>query len=147
MNHPAFRSWSHGAALVAVLAVALGACGRAPATPPPTFAPDVGLADFWVNPASLPLAADAKSISGFIRERECASGQSPEGRIVGPRIEYAANAVTVTFGVTKLGTAECPSNPAYSITIFLAEPLGNRRVLDGGSTPPRDATVEPVPGG
>jgi hypothetical protein len=130
-----------------VLAVSLGACGR-PTPAPATFGPGVGLADFWVNPASLPLAADAKSISGFIREQACASGQSPEGRIQGPRIEYGTSSITVTFGVTKVGpAAECPSNPKYSITIFLAEPLGNRNLLDGGSDPPRDATVEPALGG
>jgi hypothetical protein len=36
-------------------------------------------------------------------------------------------AVTVTFGVRSIGgTADCQSNPKYSITIFLAEPLGTR---------------------
>jgi hypothetical protein len=143
---PVVNAWFRGFVLVAALAVALGACAARPTTPPVTFGPDVGLAQFWVNPASLPLAADATSISGFIREQECASGQSPEGRIIGPRIEYASDSITVTFGVTKVG-GDCPSNPSYSITIFLAEKLGNRRVLDGGSTPARDATVEPAGGG
>lgn len=138
-----------GIALATVLASALGACVPArPPVPPVTFGPDVGFADFWVNPATLPVAADALSISGFIREQACANGDSPEGRIVGPRIEYGTDAVTVTFGVKEIGpAAECPGNPKYSITIFLAEPVGNRRVLDGGATPPRDATVEPAIGG
>ena len=146
MTRGAVGPWFRGAALAAALAVALGACGARPTTPPVTFGPEVGLANFWVNPASLPLAADAKSIGGFIRELGCAGGKSPEGRIIGPRIEYGADTVTVTFGVTK-DPGDCPSNPKYSITIFLAEPLGNRKVLDGGSTPPRDALVEPAIGG
>jgi hypothetical protein len=138
------RPFALGVALVALV----GACGARPSAPPVTFGPDVALADFWVNPASLPLAADATSISGFIRERECASATTPEGRIVGPRIEYGPESVTVTFGVRKVsGAATCPGNPKYSITIFLAEKVGSRKVLDGGSTPPRDATVEPGPAG
>jgi hypothetical protein len=131
--------------LLAVLVVLVGGCGLGrPSAPPATFGPDVGLADFWVNPRSLPLKPDAKSINAVIREQACANGASPRGRVVGPHIEYGTDAITVTFGVQK-SPGDCPSNPPFEITIFLAEEIGNRRILDGGSTPPRDAMVEPAP--
>lgn len=143
------RASFRSVALVAVLAALVGGCAQArPSVAPVTFGPEVGPADFWVAPGSLPLDPAALSISGFIREQACASGTPPDGRIVGPTIEYGSAAVTVTFGVRKIaGGADCPSNPKYSITIFLAEALGSRQLLDGGTTPARDATVEPSPGG
>ncbi len=100
-----------------------------------------GTAGWWVDPAQLPLPATATRIDGFLHEQACASGTSPEGRIVGPEIVYHPDAVTVTFGVRPIG-GTCPSNPWFPITVELAEQLGGRALIDGGSG--RDATIDPT---
>jgi hypothetical protein len=133
----------HLAILVAALLLVAG-CAAAPAsqTRPPSFAPDAGQADWWVNPADLPLAATTRTIHGFLHEQACASGSSPEGRILGPWIEYRSDAIVVTYRVRVIG-GTCQGNGSYPITISLAEGLGSRSLLDGGVDPPRDASSDP----
>jgi hypothetical protein len=137
------RAGRHLAVLVAAV-VLVASCAATPGSPtrPPSFAPDAGQADWWVNPADLPLAPTAGTIHGFLREQACASGSSPEGRILGPWIEYRSDAIVVTYRVRVIG-GTCPSNPSYPITISLAENLGSRGLLDGGVDPPRDASSDP----
>jgi len=106
----------------------------------PQAAPS-GPASWWVDPVALPLADDARVISGFIRERACASGTSPEGRVLEPTIEYSAVAIIITFSVEMLPSGRCPSNPAYPVEVHLAEPVAGRALLDGSDGPPRDATA------
>jgi hypothetical protein len=108
-----------------------------------TFGPDAGRADWWVDPAELPLPRHTQVVRGFLEERACASGQSPEGRIYGPIIEYGADAIIVTYAVREIG-GRCPSNPRFPIAIHLAEPLGGRALFDGGVDPPRDASIDPT---
>jgi hypothetical protein len=103
-----------------------------------------GRADWWVDAEALPLPPETTVIHGFLQERECASGGSPEGRIVGPRVEYGPEAIVVTFRVRSVGGGTCPSNPLFPVTIELTEPLGGRALLDGGVNPPRDATIDPT---
>jgi hypothetical protein len=124
--------------------VLLAGCAAAStsATRPPSFAPEVGRADWWVNPAYLPLARATRTIHGLLREQACASGGSPAGRILGPWIEYRSDAIVVTYRVRVVG-GRCPMNPTYPITINLAEDLGSRSLLDGGVDPPRDASSDP----
>lgn len=110
-------------------------------TPSVSFGPDAGRADWWLDPADLPLKPDTRVLRGFLQERECASGQSPEGRILGPRIEYRVDEVIVTFRVREIG-GRCPSNPSYPVTIALDEPLGDRVLVDGGTG--RDAAIDPT---
>jgi hypothetical protein len=135
---------------IALLAATIAACGpvapgaTGPASGTLPFDPSAGRADWWVAATDLPLDAQAQLVHGFLEERACASGGSPEGRITGPRIEYRADAVVVTFTVREVGTATCPSNPRFAVTISLAEPVGDRKLLDGGVDPPRDATVDPT---
>lgn len=109
---------------------------------PASFAPDEGQADWWIDPAGLPLGSTTRTIHGFLQEQACASGTSPEGRILGPWIEYRADAIVITYRVRVIG-GRCPSNPSYPVTIQLAEDLGSRSLLDGGVDPPRDAQVDP----
>lgn len=105
---------------------------------------DVSVATWWVDPVAGALSAETTVIPAIISEQACASGQSPEGRVLDPVIEYRADAVVVTISVTKrIGGQDCPGNPDFPIEIKLAEPLGERALLDGGSIPPRDATTTP----
>lgn len=134
---------------IALLAATVAACGSVdPASTGPVsgtlpFDPSAGRADWWIASTELPLDPQARVLRGFLQERACASGGSPEGRITGPRIEYRADAVVVTFTVREVGGV-CPSNPRFAVTINLAEPVADRLVLDGGVEPPRDATIDPT---
>ncbi|HET9521963.1 MAG TPA: hypothetical protein VFO73_13015 [Candidatus Limnocylindrales bacterium] len=101
----------------------------------------VGPAAWWVDPAAPP-GPDATTISGLIRERACASGQSPEGRILQPAIFSSETAFLISVFVRQpAGAQDCPGNPAVPLEIALPEPLGQRRLLDGSEVPPRDASV------
>ena len=80
------------------------------------------------------------TFEALVTERECASGESSEGRIVGPDILAAGEDLLVTFAVRPLeGDAfTCQSNPPTRVTVTLPEPLGDRRLLDGSTLPPRE---------
>lgn len=94
----------------------------------------------WFLPPDAEIDVDTTSFTALVMEVNCASGQSSEGRIVGPEISYDADQVVVTFAVRPLpGTAQaCPSNPAAAVKVTLNEPLGDRRLIDGGADPPRE---------
>ena len=73
----------------------------------------------------------------LVQERECASGQSAEGRIERPDVEYRSDAVIVTVRVRDLGgDQDCPGNPDTPFVLRLDEPVGDRELLDGGKRPP-----------
>ena len=78
-------------------------------------------------------------------ERECASGKSSEGRVVGPDILEVGDEVLVTFAVRPLGgdMQSCPGNPVTRVAVDLGSPLGDRQLLDGGTLPPGDPILEP----
>ena len=137
---------TRGLVRLLLLVLIVTGCVEAPPTQAPlAFEPAAGRADWWVDPGRLPLAPDATVISGFLQEQTCASGQSPEGRITGPRVDYRPDAIIVTFHVRAIeGVSTCQSNPRYPVTIHLSEPLGRRGLFDGGVDPPRDATVDPT---
>ena len=102
----------------------------------------VGPAAWWVDPAAPAPGPDAATISALIRERACASGRSPEGRVIAPTIFSSEEAVLVSVFVRQpVGAQDCPGNPAFPLEITLPEPLGARRLLDGSEVPPRDASV------
>jgi hypothetical protein len=142
--------------ILALLSLAVAACASPAPSATPSSAPSTepspapsaaaGQAEpavWWVAPGET-LGASTTTIKAILNERACASGQSPEGRVQEPVIEYTAESVTVTISVTSRGGAQdCPSNPEFPMTITLAEPLGERVLLDGGSIPPRDATSTP----
>ena len=103
-------------------------------------------AAWWLDPAAAPLSPDTTTIPALITERDCASGQSPEGRVVEPVVFSGADAVLVNVWVRLPDggpNQDCPSNPEFPLEITLPEPLGDRRLLDGSEVPPRDATGPP----
>ena len=102
----------------------------------------VGPAAWWVDPTAPAPEPDATTISALIRERACASGRSPEGRVIAPTIFSSEDAVLVSVFVRQpAGAQDCPGNPEFPLEITLPEPLGDRRLLDGSELPPRDASV------
>ena len=101
-------------------------------------------ATWWVAPTGPKLTPTTTAIAAILVEGACASGRSPQGRVQAPVIAYGAEAITVTIAVIPLpGAQDCQGNPEFPTTILLTEPLGTRTLLDGGSTPPRDATTTP----
>lgn len=110
-------------------------------------APDPGVSEaaaWWLDPASLPIDPQATRLKGFVVERGCASGRTPEGRILKPDVDYGADALTVTFSIApRPGVQDCLGNEPYGVIFELVEPVGGRPILDGSTTPARDATTIP----
>jgi hypothetical protein len=105
----------------------------------------VGPALWWVASKALPLPPETTVVPAQIREVACASGRSPEGRVLDPLIFSSEDAVLVTFWVRRApgGGQDCQGNPELATLIQLPEPLGDRKLLDGSETPPRDAAGPP----
>lgn len=101
------------------------------------IAADIGVADWWLDPAFPAPWPDATELHVLVLERACASGQPPDGRIAEPVVDYAVGTVTITIGARRAeGDQDCPSNPAVPLTVLLSEPLGDRTLLDGSRLPP-----------
>jgi hypothetical protein len=104
----------------------------------------LGEADWVLAPGQPAIGPDTGQFDALVTERSCASGQSSEGRIAGPDLFQAGGDLLVTFAVRPLpGDQTCPGNPATRVTVDLGEPLGDRRLRDGGSLPARDPTAAP----
>jgi hypothetical protein len=102
----------------------------------------VGAAAWWVNPRAAPLPPTTTSIPALISEQTCASGHSPEGRVVAPVVFSSPDAVLITIWIRRrTGGQDCPSNPLFPMDIPLPDALGDRKLLDGSTIPPRDATI------
>jgi hypothetical protein len=81
-----------------------------------------------------PTTADARSLSLVITEMSCADGESPEGRVLEPQIEYGQEEISISIRVRVRSWAPtCPPNPTYPLTVELSEPVGDRRVVEGPS--------------
>ncbi len=106
--------------------------------------PGLNEASWTLDPAEPRPGADTQTFTALVTERECASGQSSEGRVVGPDILEVGDEVLVTFAVRPLGgdMQSCPGNPATRVVVDLGEPLGDRQLLDGGTLPPGDPTID-----
>lgn len=106
----------------------------------------VGPAAWWLDPASPAPKTSATSIRALVQEQACASGKTPEGRVEEPRILEVGDAVTVTYQIRLLpGDQDCQGNAPFPVILALPDALGARTLLDGGSTPPRDASDPPSP--
>lgn len=99
--------------------------------PTPTPEPAAGPATWRLSPDEAP-TSDSRTIRVLLTERACASGRSPEGRVLEPQIEYRVDAIFITLRVrSRAGAQECPGNPEYPLMIELGEPLGDRALVDG----------------
>lgn len=72
----------------------------------------------------------------LINERSCASGQAPVDREIVPVVAETDTTVELTVLVAPVrGGANCQGNPFHPIVITLAQPLGERTVIDATSQP------------
>lgn len=117
-------------------ATEIGQCRLQPVVPE-----SMTLAEWWLDPGQLAPTPEAIEIAILVRETACASGQSPEGRILAPTIVVGLDAIAVAVGIAhRPGGQDCPGNPAHPMLLTLPEPLGNRVLLDGGKYPPQPVT-------
>lgn len=71
-------------------------------------------------------------------ERNCASGQLPDGREIIPTVtEYEDRVAVVVFVEPATGGQNCQGNPTFPVSIPLLEPLGDRFIVDGSEVPER----------
>jgi hypothetical protein len=108
------------------------------------FPGGVDTAEWWLDPDRAPPDPDDRHVAALVGERTCASGRPPIGRVLPPVVLFALDAVVVAFSTRPLpGGQDCPGAPPAPVEFDLAEPLGDRLLLDGGVFPPRDARVPP----
>lgn len=83
------------------------------------------------------LTPQARRIPLLVQEDQCTSGRDARGRILRPLVHYGRTTVTVTYFIRPLGGVNtCQGVPPTPVTLPLDEPLGNRRLRDGGTFPP-----------
>ncbi len=134
-----WAAWWQGAVLPTSLS-ALDAQGTVigSATPPTSeLEVRVKTATWTLDPKKPKPGPTATTLTALVTETACASGKSPDGRVEDPAIEVADTAITITMMIRRLpGGQDCQGNTPFPVTIKLPEPLGNRQLFDGGSTPP-----------
>lgn len=95
----------------------------------PTASDDVESADWSLRFTPDPSARELRLL---VRERGCASGRSPDGRVV-VDVRESAEAVRLSVGVAALpGDQDCSGNPAFPYVVPLSEPVGTRRIEGSG---------------
>jgi len=108
-------------------------------------APLVRPGSTWASVAQEPAGLDptATSLPVLVSERQCTSARDPATYLHEPVVVETDESVTVYWTSTPAeGAQDCPGNPWVPRTLELAEPLGERVLLDGSRWPARP--VEPV---
>jgi hypothetical protein len=107
----------------------------------PRLIADDGLDDADLALARTPSPRDM-AVELLVTERECASGQTAEGRVEVRDLQVTDKQVRVWIGVRPPGGSgqTCPSNPPTPFTIELEQAVGTRSVVDIGVLPPRPLT-------
>lgn len=83
----------------------------------------------------------ARTFRLAVEEDHCASGRSPEGRIVGPAIQADERRIVILFGIQQLSGAQtCQNGPPALVDVELDEPIGDRALVDPGHWP--NASIE-----
>lgn len=90
-------------------------------------------AEVTLDPATPP-DPSSRDLALLVTERACNGGQDAEGRVRLVELVETADTVTVMIGVDRTGmdgSYTCPSNPPTPFTVTLAEPLGDRAIVNG----------------
>ena len=103
-----------------------------------------GIATFELDPDNPPDSADT-TLQALATERACASGQPPTGREVVPVVVETSDAVEIIVLVEGPTGGDCPSNPAFPLTVELEAPLGDRMIRDAALYPVEDRPWPPPP--
>jgi hypothetical protein len=114
-------------------------------TPRVALAAGLGAAEWAFDPAQPKPDASTQVFDALVSELSCSGGRPADGRVVGPRIVESADTVLVVFATRPLpGGQDCPGVDPTRIRVDLGEPLGARKLLDGGRLPPGDP-AQPMP--
>ena len=82
----------------------------------------------------------------LVNERDCTSGRDPRPFLGEPQVVESEDTVLVTLTSEALqGDANCIGNGAVPVELSLAEPLGDRRLVDAGVWPYREIEVAAPP--
>lgn len=109
----------------------------------------LGNADWWLDTAAPAAGADDRELHVLVHELAPCISEPAGIRVAPPILSYTEAAITITFGVAPLPGApqDCDAIGGPPIlspyAVALAEPPGERALLDGGVFPPRDATRPP----
>jgi hypothetical protein len=104
------------------------------------LSPEFGPASWALDPAFPPPTATSTEIHILVWERACSGGSPTTGRMSAPVVDYGEGTVTVTIGVRPVRVPPgmalgCPGPPGTPASLRLREPLGLRKLLDGGHVP------------
>lgn len=100
----------------------------------------VNLGDLTVPAIELQEEPDpgARELRLLVTEQSCNSGEDAQGRVQIVSIDETADRVSLVLGVRPRGGLNaCPSHPPTPFTVTLAEPVGERLVVDAGLVDPR----------
>ena len=79
-----------------------------------------------------PIDPASRELHVLVTEQNCNSGADAEGRIEIVRVDEGSDQIDLVLGVRpRDGGQNCPSNPATPFTVTLAEPIGERLVING----------------
>ena len=93
---------------------------------------------WWVRTRPAP---QDRALELMVHETACASGLPATGR-VRAGVSYEPDRIVLTIAVQSAGGAQtCPGNPDTAFRLALDEPVGNRVVYDGRTSPPITAQV------
>jgi hypothetical protein len=89
-------------------------------------------------PEEPPPGPDARSILVAVHEQACASARNPIPHLDDPEVKYLKRAVVIELWIhPPEGAQLCPGNPIGRLRVHLPGPLGERKLYDGSSDPPR----------
>ena len=89
-----------------------------------------------------PVASTSTVIEALVGEGACSNGETAAGRIAPPLVVYGPDTISIAFGVAPLkvpagALLTCGRPPTTPVTVNLAQPIGQRSLLDAGAAPPR----------
>ncbi len=88
------------------------------------------------------VAGDTTRPTVLLNERDCTSARDPRPFLGEPELVETHDRVTVMVTSESLvGGADCPGNPSVEVQLKLAEPIGDRELVDGGTWPPHPIQV------
>lgn len=94
--------------------------------------PGLNIVEWRIDPSADPLTPQSTTVAVLVTERECASGQAMNERLLGPEVVTTNRAVFIAFAAEPLGRAQtCQGNPEQGVIVELPEALGDRELLDG----------------
>lgn len=113
----------------------MGQCG-----PRVVLSAEFGPASWALDPSEPQPSAEALELHILVWERACSNGSPATGRVSAPVVQYDTTTVTITLGVRPVRVGDgvaltCPGPPGTPAILRLAEPIGDRTLLDGGVVP------------